>query len=237
MNRFNYQVRRYFTTNFNVFLTFLILLFIFRPYDRGGVYIAVWELWFVGAVLAAIWNCKHTPGAKTAALIFGLPGLLLHWVDLLYPHPLLNQAYLFFSVIFISICAGSIITRVILNAKVTLETLRGVICVYFLIAFAFAFAYLFIEFLIPGSFRLPDLGASYYVHNHYLSEMMYFSFVTLLTIGYGDIIALKDIAQTVTILEGIIGQFYIAILVARLVSVYSFYEHKQEIKEAVTESK
>ena len=55
---------------------------------------------------------------------------------------------------------------------------------------------------------------------------MYFSFVTLLTIGYGDITALKDLAQTCSILEGIAGQFYIAILVSRLVAVYSFYEHK-----------
>jgi hypothetical protein len=51
--------------------------------------------------------------------------------------------------------------------------------------------------------------------------MLYFSFVTLLTIGYGDIIPVNDIAQTAVVFEGMIGQFYVAILVARLVSLYS----------------
>ncbi len=56
---------------------------------------------------------------------------------------------------------------------------------------------------------------------------MYFSFVTLLTIGYGDITPLQAISQTFVILEGIIGQFYIAILVARIVSVYSLMQDKE----------
>ncbi len=60
--------------------------------------------------------------------------------------------------------------------------------------------------------------------------MLYFSFVTLLTIGYGDITAVKDTAQTAVIMEGIIGQFYIAILVARIVSIYSFFSDKKLIR-------
>ena len=60
--------------------------------------------------------------------------------------------------------------------------------------------------------------------------MLYFSFITLLTIGYGDIVAIKDVGQTATVIEGIIGQFYVAILVARLVAVYSFYSDKRLIR-------
>ena len=63
--------------------------------------------------------------------------------------------------------------------------------------------------------------------------MMYFSFVTLITIGFGDITPLKDISQTVVILEGIVGQFYVAILVARIVSVYAFYADKELLAKAL----
>ena len=138
-----------------------------------------------------------------------------------YDNPIFLGCYLAFTALFIFICCSSIISRVILNAKVTLETLRGAICVYFMIAFGFAFTFYFIEFIVPGSFHLMSSSPDFYNHNHYISEMLYFSFVTLLSIGYGDIIATGDVAQTFAILEGIIGQFYVAILVARLVAVYT----------------
>jgi hypothetical protein len=51
--------------------------------------------------------------------------------------------------------------------------------------------------------------------------MLYFSFVTLLTIGFGDIVAVKDPSQTACVLEGLIGQFYIAILVSKIVAIYA----------------
>jgi len=100
-----------------------------------------------------------------------------------------------------------------------------------MVAFVFAYVYYLIEFVTPGTFRLATEGLSVFSYTQYLSEMLYFSFVTLLTIGYGDIVAIKDVGQTAAVLEGIIGQFYVAILVARLVSVYTFYGDKQLLKE------
>lgn len=67
-------------------------------------------------------------------------------------------------------------------------------------------------------------------HHHFFSNMLYFSFVTLLTMGYGDIVPTKQWGETVAVLEAIIGQFYIAILVARIISVYSFMSGKKFIK-------
>ncbi len=57
--------------------------------------------------------------------------------------------------------------------------------------------------------------------------MLYLSFITLLTIGFGDIVPIRDMGQTAVVLEGIIGQFYIAILVSRLVGIYSFNSNKR----------
>ena len=58
-----------------------------------------------------------------------------------------------------------------------------------------------------------DLGAQ-------LTELMYYSFVTLTTLGYGDLTPVKPIARTVGYLEAIVGQFYLAVLVAWLVGMY-----------------
>ncbi|MCI5052661.1 MAG: potassium channel family protein [Simkaniaceae bacterium] len=218
-------------THFTQLMVFLVVLFVFRPYDRGPIYDGIWTFFFTLAILASVFNCRHTKGMKIAVGVLAIPGMVLSWVCLAFPHPIVIGLFLFLTSAAIVLCSCSILARVILNATVTLETLRGTICVYFLIAFAFAFIYYLIEFLIPGSFHLIDKDASFYAHNHYLSEMLYFSFVTLLTIGYGDIAARLDIAQTFTIIEGIVGQFYIAILVARLVAVYSYLSHVKDEKK------
>ncbi|HEY4255275.1 MAG TPA: potassium channel family protein, partial [Chlamydiales bacterium] len=99
------------------------------------------------------------------------------------------------------------------------------------IAFLFAYVYYLIEFLVPETFHLANSSLSVFSYALYISQMLYFSFVTLLTIGYGDIVAAKGAGQTAAVLEGIIGQFYVAILVARLVSVYTFYGDKKILRE------
>ncbi|QVL56769.1 MAG: two pore domain potassium channel family protein [Simkaniaceae bacterium] len=211
---------------FTQLLISLILLFVFRPYDRGGIYMAVWQLFLVIVFLSAIFNCDHSKKIKIVSTCFAVPALIFQWLNLGFHSRTLTLLFLFFSMIFIFIMTASIIKKVVINARVRLETLKGVVCAYFMVAFGFSFAYFFIALLLPHSFHFSNLNPAILSHSHFLSEMMYFSFVTLLCIGYGDVIAIRDIAQTLAILEGIIGQFYIAILVSRLVAVYSFFEHK-----------
>lgn len=211
---------------FTQLLISLILLFIFRPYDRGGIYMAIWQFFLVTVFLCAIFNCDHSKKIKIASACFAVPALILQWINLAFYSETLMLLFLFLSIIFIFITTASIIKQVVINARVRLETLKGVVCAYFMVAFGFSFAYFFVSLLLPHSFHFSNLNPELLSYSHLLSEMMYFSFVTLLCIGYGDVIAIRDVGQTLTILEGIIGQFYIAILVSRLVAVYSFFEHK-----------
>jgi voltage-gated potassium channel len=215
-----------FSGYFTQLLISLILLFIFRPYDRGHIYRAIWEIFFVFVFVSAIFNCDHSKRIKMISSCMAAPALIVQWVNLAYQSQTLTLLFLIFTIIFVFITTTSIIKKVVINARVRMETLRGVVCAYFMVAFGFAFTYLLISFLVPGSFNFQNLVPATMTDSHLLSEMMYFSFVTLLTIGYGDITAVQDVAQTLAILEGIIGQFYIAILVSRLVAVYSFFEHK-----------
>ncbi|CCB89256.1 potassium channel family protein [Simkania negevensis] len=211
---------------FSQLLLSLILLFVFRPYDRGLIYSSIWQFVFLVVFLSAIFNCKHSRKVKIAASCFAIPALVFHFLHLAFPSTTFIIIFLVFVIIFTFIITTSIINQVVVNARVRLETLKGVVCAYFMVAFGFAFIYYLLDLVSPGTFHADFFQAETISHSRYLSEMMYFSFVTLLTIGYGDIIAVKDVGQTFTILEGIIGQFYIAILVSRLVAVYSFFEHK-----------
>lgn len=211
---------------FSQLLTSLILLFFFRPYNHGAIYFAIWELCLIFVFISAIFNCDHAKTIKVISTCLALPALLFDLLNLFYPSKSFSFCFLFLMIIFILITTASIVKKVVINARVRVETLRGVVCAYFMVAFGFSFAFFFVELIAPGSFSFGAIDPKALHPSLVLSQMMYFSFVTLLCIGYGDILAVQKVAQSLAILEGIIGQFYIAILVSRLVSVYSFFEHK-----------
>ena len=226
-------VKHLFTGNYNILLFFLFFLFIFRPYEYGEAYRGIWKTFLTITLIVAIFNCHHSHRIKVFISILAVPVLILTWVNLFY-QTLGNYVLTsIFTSFFMLICAGSIIQDVILQARVNIETLRGLICAYFLVAFLFAYIYFFIEYLSPGTMQIGAHTVDLESHPHFFSDMLYFSFVTLLTIGYGDIVPIKEWGESTAVIEGIIGQFYIAILVARIISVYSFLSGKQYVKAMV----
>jgi voltage-gated potassium channel len=221
---------------YNFLLLFLVILFALRPYEHGIVYIALWKTIFTFTFFTAVFNIKHHRYVKSAAVILVIPTLLLSGLELFNPTQWLVASNVLFTIAFLGVCTISILIDVILHARVTMETLRGVVCAYFMIAFLFAYIYYLIEYLVPGSFRLIERDLSFVTFSRNLSQMMYFSFVTLLTIGFGDITPLLNYGQTAVVIEGIIGQFYVAILVARIVAVYSIPAEKKMLQEALKKS-
>jgi len=84
---------------------------------------------------------------------------------------------------------------------------------YLLAGFLFGVAYRALDQLWPGSFGgAKPVG---------LAQSIYFSFVTLATLGYGDVVPVSEPARGFAVVEGVSGQMYLAVLVARLVSLYS----------------
>lgn len=99
---------------------------------------------------------------------------------------------------------------------VTQETLVSAACVYLLVGLAFAFAYMWVQIAIPGSFA-SAAGAAFLD----LPTLVYFSFVTLATLGYGDIAPVSPIARSLATLEAIFGVMYLAIVISRMVTLVS----------------
>ena len=94
------------------------------------------------------------------------------------------------------------------------------IAVYLLIALFFTQAYMLLLASNPASFNLPTEmmeGAPNIVQ----SSMLYFSMITLATVGYGDILPLTDTARTLAVIEATAGQFYVAVIVAVFVGMYA----------------
>lgn len=96
---------------------------------------------------------------------------------------------------------------------------------YLMLGLAWSMIYMCIELAHPGSFNMPP-GMALPVHpleitNQQWSSFTYFSYVTLTTLGYGDITPVTLMARHFTVLEAILGQFYLAVVVARLVGAFA----------------
>ena len=114
-----------------------------------------------------------------------------------------------------------IIKNIFSNDAVTIDTISESLCAYLLLGFAFASIYGLLDTILPGSFLSSINGQiiSFSSEDAGLNRI-YFSFITLLTVGYGDIVPNLPAAKLVTIIEGFFGQVYLVVLIARLVGMH-----------------
>ena len=144
------------------------------------------------------------------ALTFWLAVTPTHWL-VIVAHASLALLIGFFAV--------AILGHVLRSGRVNADKIYGAICAYLLFGYGFAFVFSVIEELQPGSFVsvVPDAARDLVSR---AMQMRYFSFVTLATVGYGDVVPHSQLARTAALLEAMFGQFYLVALVGRLVGLH-----------------
>jgi Ion channel len=105
------------------------------------------------------------------------------------------------------------VSRVLRHRRITYETVLGALCAYFLLGLLFAFVYLAVHELRDAPFFVQP-------GPHAESEYLYFSFVALTTLGFGDLSPDVGLPQALTVLEALCGQVFLVTLVARLVTLW-----------------
>jgi len=120
---------------------------------------------------------------------------------------------------FYAFIAVAVFIEVITTSRVTSDTMYGAVCVYLLVGMAFGSLYDLIETLQPGSFQINVDAAVPAVIRW--RTLIFFSFMTLTTIGLGDVTPTTVQAQSLTSIEGVIGVLYLAVLIARIVGMYA----------------
>ncbi|MFH1037944.1 MAG: ion channel [PVC group bacterium] len=139
------------------------------------------------------------------------------WLHLLSFIAVIGYTLLILSLIFM------IIRDLFSGSRVTVNKIFGAIVAYLLLGLLWAFLYCLFEFLEPGTI-IRDGGARIAS----FAEAQYFSFTTLCTVGYGDIVPHSDLAMVFANLESVAGQLYLAILVARLIGLYTSHRSKDQ---------
>jgi hypothetical protein len=201
-------------------LLVLVVLFAFvvLPLDALGL-LGVWaatalNLWFALIIVAGVAAISRRRSAAVVVSVLLIAGIAAHVVDNWISGTSLDGVEGVLDLAVISILAGLILAQVYRAGPVTRQRIEGAIAVYLLLGLIWAQVYLLVLYFDPGALQ----GVSG-LETHRTSRLVYFSFVTLTSTGYGDVTPVTPPAQSLANLESIVGQLYPAILLARLVSL------------------
>lgn len=120
--------------------------------------------------------------------------------------------------VFLCYVTSVVIWHVTRGAKVTSDTIAGAACAYMLFGMVWASLYQLIEHLRPGSFEMPSTWMA--LDGDPQAALTYFSFVTLASLGYGDIKPTDPGVGGLCVAEALVGQLYLATMIARLVGFH-----------------
>jgi hypothetical protein len=127
-----------------------------------------------------------------------------------------------------------VISDVLRSARIRFDHVCGGLCAFLMVGYAWAVLYSWIERLSPGAFRIDHTAfgiEGIEVAYRQLSVLTYYSFIVLTTTGFGDVTPLSPIARAATVTEAITGQFFLAVLVSRLVSQH--LSRSQEVRDTL----
>jgi len=207
-----------------------------RPHAYTALLLALAALMFIGPVLVelhfgdlvhslilmttlgvAIYGVGDSRVERRLILLLGLASAIMFWTYQLAAATSLTAFLRDVSgVAFYGYVAYAMLRDILSEVSdVTVELINGAIAVYLLLGILFAYLFGMLHTLEPASFSGVAAGAG-----HAAARFYYFSMVTLTTLGYGDIVPLKDLARGLGTLEAVLGQVYLTVLVARLVGMH-----------------
>jgi hypothetical protein len=155
-------------------------------------------------------------GFTISVLLVVILGVVLNITGLSYLH-LLILALFYLGAIWLAA------RQVLFTGPIDSNKIIGAICIYLLAGLIWAMAYLLIAQAIPGAFN----GLEQVIWYENFADAAYYSFVTLTTLGYGDISPVAPIARFLVYMEAIAGVFYMAILVASLIGIRTSKLHSE----------
>lgn len=181
------------------------------PLGRPGRFLAdaFFSLLLVSGA-AGVWSRKRE---RAIVLAVALVTLCVRWLSWFYPTSALLLAREWATLATLGMFTAIVLAQVLKGGTVNRQRIEGAIAAYILLGLVWATAYELVYMMIAGSFAGAIAPENLNV------SFGYYSFVALTTVGFGDITAVHPIARSLTVLESLTGQLYVAILLARLVSL------------------
>ena len=203
-------------SRFLILLVLILFTIVLTPFLDDFIETKILMDFFLTTIfIALIFAIRSSRSHVIVASILVLPLILSTWLPSFFESMHAGLPARIFGVLFFGYTFIIILQMIVRSTEISRETIFASIVAYLMIALMWAFLYLILEMMIPGSFAFPDKDIR--------AETMrfeYFSFITITTLGYGDIIPLSNKASALALLEALIGQIYMVVLVAWLVGMH-----------------
>ena len=166
-------------------------------------------------MLYLVFSARHTRALYLVDIAFVVPTLLATWLDSVYQNSYTFVASYMTMIVFFLYVQYLVIRQMIHAHKVDTNTIFGAMNIYLVAGLVWAYAFILLNHFDASAFHMQ----SYEVLTKEVELFTYYSFTTLTTLGYGDIVAQSAQARMLSVLEAVFGQLYLAIVVAKLVSI------------------
>lgn len=154
-----------------------------------------------------------------AGVLLLVPTVFFRWAHHLSPELLSPVAFIGFGLLFIGFVIVNILRHIMRASRVTVEIICAGVSAYLLIAIMWGMLYKLVGDIDPHAFYFANVPHAELTMNN--STAFYFSFATISSVGYGDIAPVSKVARMLSVMEAITGLFFMAVLISRLVSLYS----------------
>ncbi len=214
------RIGRHKLGRFRFLLLSLMMMIGLRPLMDEWVGTHIWadvltDIFFAFALMSGLHAIKGQPRQLRFALLLTTAIILLGLLHYTLQVQVLFRLQQGLAGVFLVQMTVMILIHIEKENEVTIDLIMASACAYILIGLVWAYFYHFVEVLHPKSFTLP------WTPGDDLWDFYYYSFVTLTTVGYGDILALTKPARALSILEALTGQLYLAIMISRLVGLHA----------------
>jgi hypothetical protein len=211
------RFRRFSTVQLLIALAVLLISAPFVEEFEGGHLILT--LLFSFVLLAAVVAVASRKRSLVIALVLAIPAITARWINQLRPDLVHPAVFLVCALVLLAFVIGHLMYFILHAPVVTVEVLCGSIAAYLMLGLMWTVAYWLVDQLTPGGAFSFNTTRGAQSMNGFTG--FYFSFITLSTVGYGDITPVSHAARWLAAMEAITGLLYVAVLIARLVSVYS----------------
>ena len=201
-------------------LGFLILSPLFKGFIGLKTFLDIFLTVIFISAIYAVSQKRHNLIIGTLLIT---PMFLATWISHFVESPALSLIATVSGILFFAFMVVSILSFVLKQTRVTPNVIYAAIVVYLSIAMMWGLIFILVEILQPGSINLPQSPVK-----ESTFQFFYYSFVTITTLGYGDISPTSDIARSLALLEAVIGQIDLVVLLARLVGINISQSRKEE---------
>ena len=198
----------------------LMILVAVMPFLRAGALGgALLQVLFTLLLFSGLYAVSDGKRALAVAAVFAGPALVLAWAGRFTASTAVDGIEALLLAGFLVFTATQILKYIVRARRVTAELIFGAVSVYLMMGIGGALLFAVLDLWSPGSLRMPSSAGSAVDDATRFSAVAYYSFVTLTTLGYGDITPVSRLARSLSTMEAVTGQLYLAVLVARVVGL------------------